>query len=160
MLRVADYGAVGDGKTDDGPSLRAALAEAAKLSMTDPDTTHVVAFEPNKVYYVDQWHELRVNALRGLSVCQGLIVFPVENVVLRNNVFHVGSDVESAMQAAVLSRCGTVTVENNKFYDERGRVEKGVLQIADTPSNAVTLKDNEFHTQPGVRHVHREEPAK
>jgi hypothetical protein len=105
-------------------------------------------------------NEIRVNALARLTVSHGLTVSPVENLVLRNNTFHVGPDVKPSTQAAVLSGCRTVTAEGNTFHDKRQRVDKGVLQIDGTPGNEVTVEDNVFRTQPGVRHVYHKEPAK
>jgi len=54
---VHDFGAVGDGATDDGPAIRAALRAAVDASQRDGRRKQVVRFDPGRVYYVGPWSE-------------------------------------------------------------------------------------------------------
>ena len=56
-IRVAAYGAVGDGKVDDGAAIRADMAAATRVSTDDPKVRAGVSFDRDRVYYVGPWDE-------------------------------------------------------------------------------------------------------
>ncbi|MCX6360768.1 MAG: right-handed parallel beta-helix repeat-containing protein [Armatimonadetes bacterium] len=56
-LRVASFGAKGDGASDDGPAIRAALAKAAALSLAPGACGVTVAFERGRRYRIGAWEE-------------------------------------------------------------------------------------------------------
>lgn len=98
MLTAAEFGAVGDGVTDDGPALRRALAAAAEASRAS-DGPVALRLEPGVKYRIGPWDErwctLPLQRARNLVVDgQGaeLLVHPknqtfileaCENVVIR-----------------------------------------------------------------------------
>jgi hypothetical protein len=56
-LRVASFGARGDGTADDGPAIRAALAKAVALSNAPGARGVTVAFERGRRYRIGPWEE-------------------------------------------------------------------------------------------------------
>lgn len=100
-------------------------------------------------------NEIEINALGRRRIHQGLKVKPLHNLVLRNNTFRVAADVDPTTQAAVISRCESVVVEGNRFFDQRPQVNKGVLQVLGKPDGAEWIvHGNEFQTEREVRHVY------
>lgn len=66
IINVKDFGAVGDGVTDDGPAIDAAFAEVANLNGNT-----IVNFE-NKIYHIGEkapkWHYFNLENLDGLVI--------------------------------------------------------------------------------------------
>ncbi len=71
-IDVHDFGAVGDGVTDDGPAIRAALQAAVDASQRDDQGKHVVRFRADRVYCVgpwsERWHALPIIGGRDIAV--------------------------------------------------------------------------------------------
>ncbi len=57
VFEIKNYGAVGDGRHDDGPAIRQALADIARRSQTSGKQTLTLRFEPKHVYRIGAWDE-------------------------------------------------------------------------------------------------------
>lgn len=57
VFDVRQYGAAGDGHTDDGPAIRRALADIASRSRADHKLPLTLRFEPKCVYRIGAWDE-------------------------------------------------------------------------------------------------------
>jgi len=53
VVNVSDYGAVGDGSTDDGMAVALAIQEAINFTNANPDKSATVAFESGRTYKMD-----------------------------------------------------------------------------------------------------------
>ena len=97
VLYVKDFGAVGDGKTNDGDAIFAALTAAAEQHAT-------VKFEENKTYYVSSVTGSRVAPLT-LSNAHGVTIDGCGSTIL----------ITPNMRYMRFSNCGNVKVTNLHF---------------------------------------------
>ncbi len=97
VLYVKDFGAVGDGKTNDGDAIYAALTAAAEQHAT-------VKFEENKTYYVSSVTGSRVAPLT-LSNAHGMTIDGCGSTIM----------IAPNMRYMRFSNCGNVKVTNLHF---------------------------------------------
>lgn len=148
VLDVSDFGAVGDGETDDGPAIRAALARAAQSG-----TPAQIRFD-ERVYRIgprdDRWCSFDIQNARDLTVDgrgatlllhshnRGFLIHRSENIVLRN--FTIDYDPLPYTQGDIVSldpANGSVTVRIHQGYpvpdDLQAGLRHGAFIEADAP---------------------------
>ncbi len=130
VLRVGEFGAVGDGRTDDGPAIRAALRAAAEAGVPCR-----VVFEP-RTYRLAPWEEH----------WYALHLADARDIVLEGNGATLLCD--PASRVLFLERCRRVTVRGFTVdYDPLPCTQGDVLAV-DAEGGTFTLRLHEGYPAP------------
>ncbi len=100
VFEVKHYGAVGDGRHDDGPAIRQALADIARRSKTVGKQTLTLRFEPKRVYRIGAWDER----------WEALPLIEARNVVLDGRGCELS--VHPKNMCFSILRCANITLRN------------------------------------------------
>ena len=135
VLHVQDFGAVGDGKTDDGPALQKLFEKASAINRPAK-----IEFEKNRTYYLGKVDNQPIGSLF-LDRASDLIVDGNNSLLL----------VDPNRRPIELYRCKNVTIENFQIdYSPLPYTQGRIIKI-DNVNGYLEFKADEGYPQPYVR---------
>ena len=135
VLHVQDFGAVGDGKTDDGPALRKLFEKASALNRPAK-----IVFEENGTYYLGKEENHPIGSLF-LDRASDLIVDGNNSLLL----------VDPNRRPIELYRCKNVTIRNFQIDYSPLPYTQGRIMKIDNLNGYLEFKADEGYPQPYVR---------